>query len=263
MPTLEPHQARDIAESFGVDAARYDRARPRYPRELLDAIIAACPGREVVDVGIGTGILARQLRAAGCAVTGVEPDARMAEFARRDGIPVEVSAFETWDAAGRTFDAVVAGQTWHWVDPVAGAAKAGEVLRPGGQLALLWNAAQPPAELNSEFTEVYRRFVPDSPILRAAALPATAPYATMCDTACDGIRRTDRFTEPHRRSCEWDRTYTRDEWLEMSATTGATTRLPQHVLAPILDGLGAAIDAAGGSLICHYTTVAVTTTRRG
>jgi hypothetical protein len=25
-----------------------------------------------------------------------------------------VAAFETWDAAGRTFDAIVAGQTWHW-----------------------------------------------------------------------------------------------------------------------------------------------------
>ncbi|RDI63384.1 class I SAM-dependent methyltransferase [Nocardia pseudobrasiliensis] len=262
MPTLEPHQARDIAESFGVDAARYDRARPRYPRELLDAIIAASPGRDVLDVGIGTGILTRQLRAAGCAVTGVEPDARMAEFARRDGTPVEVSTFETWDPAGRTFDAVVAGQTWHWVDPVAGAAKAAEVLRPGGQLALFWNAAQPPAELNSEFIEVYRRIIPDSPVLRAAALPATAPYATMCDTASDGIYRAARFAEPRRHTYEWDRAYTRDEWLEMSATTGMATRLAPDVLTQLLDGLGAAIDAAGGALICRYTTVALTTTRR-
>ncbi|MGY2062611.1 SAM-dependent methyltransferase, partial [Nocardia gipuzkoensis] len=167
-----------------------------------------------------------------------------------------------WDPAGRVFDAVVAGQTWHWVDPAVGASKAGTVLRPGGQLALFWNAAQPPAELNSAFTEVYRRIIPDSPVLRAAALPATAPYATMCDTACDGIDRTGRFTEPRRHAYDWDLTYTRDEWLEMSATTGATTRLPRDVLTRILDGLGAAIDATGGTLLCHYTTVAVTATRR-
>jgi hypothetical protein len=68
-------------------------------------------------------------------VLGVDPDARMAEFARRCGIQVEVSTFETWDSAGREFDAVVAGTAWHWVDPVAGAAKAAQVLWHGGLLA--------------------------------------------------------------------------------------------------------------------------------
>jgi hypothetical protein len=40
MPTLasadpvEPHQARAWAESFGSDAARYDRAQPRYPAAM-------------------------------------------------------------------------------------------------------------------------------------------------------------------------------------------------------------------------------------
>src|SRR3954447_15322634 len=84
---------------------------------------------------IGTGIAARQFRAAGCTVLGVEPDARMAEFARRSGVEVDVATFEAWDPAGRHFDAVVAGTAWHWVDPVAGAAKAARVLRPGGRLA--------------------------------------------------------------------------------------------------------------------------------
>jgi hypothetical protein len=35
-----------------------------------------------------------------------------------------VAKFEDWDPAGRTFDSVIAAQAWHWVDPVAGAAKA-------------------------------------------------------------------------------------------------------------------------------------------
>ena len=60
----------------------------------------------------------------------MDPDERMAELARRSGIDVEVAAIETWDPAGRHFDAVIAGQAWHWVDPVAGAAKAAQALRP-------------------------------------------------------------------------------------------------------------------------------------
>src|SRR5919109_1450987 len=104
MPTLpreqpepspaEPHEARRIAESFGVDPQRYDQARPGYPDALVARIVAGSPGPEVLDVGCGTGIAARQFQAAGCAVLGVGPDARMAGWARQRGLEVEVATFE-------------------------------------------------------------------------------------------------------------------------------------------------------------------------
>src|SRR5271170_7009633 len=159
----ESHQARQVAESFGTDAERYDRARPGYPDALVERIVAASPGRQVLDVGCGTGIAARQFQAAGCRVLGVEPDARMADFARQTGVEVEVATFEAWDSAGRTFDAVVAGQAWHWVDPVAGAAKAARVLRPGGRLAAFWHVFEPPQDVAEAVAAVYRRVVPESP----------------------------------------------------------------------------------------------------
>src|SRR4029453_7083411 len=112
----------------------------------VERIVAASPGRDVLDVGCGTGVAARQFQAAGCTVLGIEPDARMPDFARRRGVEVETATFEAWDPAGRTFDAVVAGTAWHWVDPVAGAAKAGRILRPGGVLAPVGHVSQlPPA----------------------------------------------------------------------------------------------------------------------
>lgn len=86
----EPHHHRREAESFGADAERYDRSRPTYPESLVQRIIAASPGRQVLDVGCGTGIEARQFQAAGCNVLGVDPDARMAEYARHTGAEVEV-----------------------------------------------------------------------------------------------------------------------------------------------------------------------------
>src|SRR5436190_13512061 len=117
-----------MAESFGIDPARYDRTRPPYPDAMIERIVAAGPGPDFLDVGCGTGIEARQFRAAGRAVLGVEPDPRMAAFARASGVDdVEVATFEAWEPAGRTFDAVVAGTAWHWVDPAAGAAKAARV----------------------------------------------------------------------------------------------------------------------------------------
>jgi ubiquinone/menaquinone biosynthesis C-methylase UbiE len=60
----EIHRRRRVAESFGGDAERYDRARPAYSDALVRRIIAVSPGRNVPGVGCGTGIEARQFRAA-------------------------------------------------------------------------------------------------------------------------------------------------------------------------------------------------------
>lgn len=50
---------RELAVSFGTDAGRYDRTRPPYPAALVQAIVAAGPDRDLLDVGCSTGIAAR------------------------------------------------------------------------------------------------------------------------------------------------------------------------------------------------------------
>jgi len=259
MPT-KPHEARSFAESFGIDAERYDRARPEYPAELVDRVVAASPGPDFLDVGCGTGIEARQFRAAGRRVLGVDPDPRMAAFARNTGVDVEVAKFEDWDSAGRTFDAVVAGQAWHWVDPVAGAAKAAAVLRPGGLLAVFAHVFQPPDPVADALAEGIRRVLPDSPFA-GERRSAAELYEVMFTKFADGIRESSSFDEPERSSFAWDRTYTRDEWLDLLPTTGGLTRLAPDALADVLAGVGAAIDALGGGFTLSYTTLAVVATK--
>ncbi|WP_330237553.1 class I SAM-dependent methyltransferase [Streptomyces sp. NBC_00525] len=272
MPTLsqeqpdesvpEPHLHRRTAESFGVDAERYDRARPSYPQALVDRIVAASPGRRVLDVGAGTGIEARQFRAAGCSVLGVEPDERMAAFARQSRVEVEVARFEDWQPAGRQFDAVIAGTAWHWVDPVAGAAKAAQVLRPGGRLAPFHHVPQLPAEMIDALTEALRRVAPGSPfnpgLLKGAAVDA---YQPLFAKIADGIRRTGNFSEPEQWHFAWERTYSRKEWLDQLPTFGGLTQLPPDKMAEVLDSAGAAIDQLGGHATMPYTSVVITSTR--
>ncbi|TDD23399.1 class I SAM-dependent methyltransferase [Nonomuraea diastatica] len=265
MPTIppggnQPYRLRQVAESFGTDAERYDRTRPRYPDALVERIVAAGPGPDLLDVGTGTGIAARQFQAAGCKVLGVEPDERMAGLARHTGVECEVSTFETWDAAGRTFDTVTAGQTWHWVDPVAGAAKAAEVLRPGGRLALFWNVFQLPPGLNEAFATAYREVLPEMPV-NDPVMPAMEAYSVMFTQATDGMREAGAFSDPEQWHFGWEHSYTRDEWLDQVPTHGGSTRLPPAKLDELLSAIGAAIDARGGAFTMGYTAVVVTATR--
>ena len=51
------------------------------------------------------------------------------------------------------------------------AAKATEVLRPGGRLALFWNVFVPPAELADQFAAVYRRVLPGTPFAAGVTRP--------------------------------------------------------------------------------------------
>lgn len=257
-----PHRARRIAESFGVDPDRYDRARPPYPAALVARILAASPGRDLLDVGCGTGIEARQFQAAGCHVLGVDPDARMAGFARETGVDVEVATFEEWDPAGRTFDAVVAGQAWHWVDPVRGPAKAAEVLRPGGLLAVFGHVYAMPPSVAEVYAAAFRRVAPDSPMsVPTANRTALDSYRTMFAAAADGMRRADGLGEPEQWRFDWEHTYTRDAWLDLLPTTGGLTRLPADKLAELLADVGAAIDRIGGEFTLPYTTLAAVAAR--
>lgn len=276
MPTLpreqpepspaEPHEARRMAESFGTDAQRYDRARPGYPDALVERIVTKSPGPDVLDVldvGCGTGIAARQFQAAGCTVLGVEPDVRMADFARARGLRVEVADFEAWQPAGRTFDAVIAAQSWHWTDPVAGAVKAARVLRPGGRLAIFGHVYEPPAEVAEPFAAAYRRVAPDSPLNGQPARRPLDLYEAGYAKFADRIRETGRFGEPGQWRFDWQHSYTRDQWLDLLTTTGGLTPLRPDQLAGILDAVGSAIDSLGGRFTMNYTTLAATAVLAG
>jgi SAM-dependent methyltransferase len=250
-----------MAESFGAHARRYDDARPAYPEALVARVVAASPGRDVLDVGCGTGIAARQFQDAGCTVLGIDPDARMADVARARGTRVEVASFEDWGPAGRMFDTVVAAQSWHWVDPAVGALKAARVLRPGGRLAVFGHVFEPPEEVAEPFAAAYRRAAPDSPFAHQPARRPTEAYQALYADFADAIRATGRFDEPEQWRYDWQATYTRDQWLALLPTTGGLTRLPPDKLADVLAAVGDAVDSLGGRFTMDYTTLATTAAR--
>ena len=223
---------------------------------MVDDLLAGKLGR-VLDVGCGTGKVARLFLARGCDVLGVEPDSRMAIIAESHGIQVEVASFEAWDPARRTFDLVVAGQAWHWVDPSVGPGKAAALLGPGGRLAIFWNRGRHDSETKVAFDEAYSRFAPG--LAKESVPPRNKPRDHVGDIAA--IAATRLFARCELRSYVWAQQYSRDEWLDQLGTHSDHIALEPQELATLLHAVGAAIDRLGGSITLHYETQLISAQR--
>lgn len=251
------HDDRVRAGSFGDDAAQYDRTRPTYPAALIDDLVAGGPAR-VLDVGAGTGIVSRLLLARGCEVLAIDPDERMAELARASGVVVEPGTFEEWSPDGRVFDLVVAGQSWHWVHPDRGSAKAASVLVPGGRVALFWNQGLLPSPLKGDLQRAYRRVAPG--LDRYSIVLGNIDDGRF-ETTAAALRATGQFDEPDIRSYLWRRTYTTGQWLDQLPTHSDHRTLPADRLAQVLKEVGRTVDAAGGAFEMTYRTWVVSARR--
>ena len=251
------HEDLQRAQSFGSVAELYEWARPSYPDALVDDLMGFSP-RDVLDVGSGTGKAARLFLARGCAVLGVEADARMAAIAREHGVPVEVSSFETWDPRGRAFDLLISGQAWHWVDPTVGGPKAVSALRPGGRLAAFWNLGFHEPTVRTALEPVYRRLAPE-----IAETTNALGYRDGRDAnRVEQLMSTGGFASVELRSYAWDHTYTREAWLAYLATHSDHVQLAGGRRSALLEGVGAAIDSLGGEMVHHYQTVLILATRQ-
>jgi len=128
---------------FDKVARLYEATRPGYPPELAGFVgetAGARAGSAVLEVGCGTGQLTEALAPLGFALTAIDIGASLTEVARErvtgDGVAFLAVSFEELDAGPGSFDLIVSGAAFHWVDPEVRFRKAARLLRPGGWLAV-------------------------------------------------------------------------------------------------------------------------------
>jgi ubiquinone/menaquinone biosynthesis C-methylase UbiE len=129
---------------FDGVAQLYAASRLGYPSDIVEFAVATAAvgaGSEVLEVGCGTGQLTESLAGYGFRLTAIDIGPSMVAAARRrlDGstLSFQVSSFEDFAAADASFDLIVSGTAFHWVDPEVMFRKPARLLRPGGWLALL------------------------------------------------------------------------------------------------------------------------------
>ena len=140
-PPPSPDQPdRDAARSFAQVADAYDRARPGYPPEAAPWL-AGDRAVSVLELGAGTGRLTADLVALGHDVLATDPLPEMLRLlsGRLPDVRTAVASAEDLPLPDRSVDVVVSAQAFHWFEPARALPEIARVLRPGGQIALVWN----------------------------------------------------------------------------------------------------------------------------
>ncbi len=132
---------------FNKTAQDYRQHRQGFPQAFFDRLLAdntITPGQKAVDLGTGTGTLARGFAACGLNVVGVDIAQNLlteaASLAEQEGVSARVqfkkAPAEHTGLPDACADLVSAGQAWHWFDGLSAGAEAWRLLKPGGRVLI-------------------------------------------------------------------------------------------------------------------------------
>jgi SAM-dependent methyltransferase len=134
-----------VAVDYSSTASDYARFRVGFPEtffDRLETIGIGIPGQRVLDIGTGTGDLARGFARRGADVIGIDISGDLLEAARaldeKAGVTVEyrVAVAEETGLPDASRDVVSAAQCWHWFDRPRAAREVRRVLVPGGAVVI-------------------------------------------------------------------------------------------------------------------------------
>jgi ubiquinone/menaquinone biosynthesis C-methylase UbiE len=172
------------AQGFQAGAEAYERGRPDYPAQAVDALVKACqigPGSHVLDLAAGTGKFTRLLVPTQAKLLAVEPVAAMRKKFSSVLPDIEIleGTAESMPVADGWADAIVAAQAFHWFDGAKALAECHRVLRPGGVLGLVWNVRDGSVGWIAEMTRIIDAYEKAAPRYKNFAWKAAFDRSTL------------------------------------------------------------------------------------
>jgi SAM-dependent methyltransferase len=247
---------------FGRVAELYEQARPSYPTQLVEDVLADAqlePGDRILEVGAGTGKATRLFAHAGFEIVAIEPSEKMSAVARSTcaGFPsvtIVEAEFERWQPPEQRFKLLISAQAWHWIDPEVRYAKAREALAQGGLFAAFWNWPDwQEHPLRPALDEAYRQAAPEL-LNSCGPMNSLAPGEDPVDGWAEEIEATDGFDRPEARTYRWQCHYSTQEWVDLLATHSDHALLDPQTRERLLDRVGAAVEEQGGEFQLPYLT---------
>jgi SAM-dependent methyltransferase len=206
--------------TFDRAADLYERARPGYPVELIDDVVALAelgPRSRVVEIGCGTGKATLPLAERGLQIICVELGASLAAIAKRKlapfpGVEIVNADFETWRPEQADYDAAVAFTAFHWIPPDQRYPSVAAVLREGGALAVAMVHHVVTEDSDPFFSEVQADY---EAVGRGGEPPG--PPEEVEDFGAE-MEASGLFRVVAERRYEWEMEYTADAYVDVLGT---------------------------------------------
>lgn len=131
--------------NFGRTAADYAKHRAGFPDAFFERIqnLGLIPtGTRLLDMGTGTGTIARGMALRGCDVSALDISESLITTAKQldadvnVNIDYHIASAEATGLADESFDVVTAGQCWHWFDGDKAANEVKRILAPNGHIII-------------------------------------------------------------------------------------------------------------------------------
>jgi SAM-dependent methyltransferase len=236
---------RGLRTTFDESPAVYDRVRPTCPPAVFDDLASLAglqAGSRLVEIGCGTGQATVPLAERGYELVCVELGARLADFTRRKlaafpNVEVVNSAFEPWDAGGARFDAVVACNSFHWIDPDVRYAKPAALLREGGALAVVSSRYVRPDGGDRFLTEVQADYE------ATGAGGDAPPHPDDVADRPDELTASGHFHDPRARRYLFEVTFTADDYVALLGTSSGHRTLDEETRAELFTRIRSRIEA--------------------
>lgn len=156
-------------ERFSDRVENYVRYRPAYPEALISYLIDCCgldESSNIADVGSGTGIFTRHLLDNQLSVSAIEPNAEMRQAA--EAMLADYGCFrsipgtaEATQLKSVSIDLITVAQAFHWFNWNAAMTEFKRILKPGGQLALVWNRRHLSNPFQQAYENMLRKLAPE------------------------------------------------------------------------------------------------------
>jgi SAM-dependent methyltransferase len=244
---------------YSPAAEAYNQVRPKYPQPLLDRVIKIAQlssHSTLLEVGCGPATATPAFAKLGCKMVCLEPNPDFYRLAQENcasypNVGIQNTSFEEWELQPKSFDAILAASSLHWIPPEVAYPKAAEALHLEGFLILLWNKElQPSYKIYQQLSEVYQTYAPS--LLRD--YENSTEQVAILDTLGQMAIESGQFKDMVSGNMQSEVTYSIDQYLLLLTTYSNHLKLEPQQKDRLFTALRQGLEQNGKSIQLSYVS---------
>jgi hypothetical protein len=190
----------------------------------------------------------------GYTIVALDQGTRLAALAAQHCQPypqvrVVACTFEAWQDVPGSYDLFLSAQAFHWIDPAYGLARAAELLKAGGTIALVWTLDRSQGTMFWQATEpIYNTY---NPVDSSPKPPGSAEIDRQA------LRTSKEFVDLQEVRTTWTKQYTGEAYVKLLHTFSDHRAMPEPNKSRFFEAISQVITQMGGEVTRHYETLAL------